>query len=100
MRNVEAVGLLLVLQHVGVAAAVTIINREGIAEEHALQPWVALYLLLGERFTATVSAEAGAGRERGKLVALVLFGPVDTPWLRIGGVFSDLHESHVWVLRF
>ena len=39
--------LLLVDEHVGVTPTIPIVDGEGIAAEHALQPGVALDLLLG-----------------------------------------------------
>jgi hypothetical protein len=99
LRLRDALGVLLVDQHVGVAAPVAVVERERVAEEHALEPRVALDLLLGQRLTAAVPAEAGAGGLGGEVVAVELLRPVHAPQRRVGRVLGDLDHPEVGCLR-
>ena len=60
--------LFLVRKHVGMAAAVAVIDREGIAEEHFFQPRITLYLLVRHCLAAAMPAESRAGRQCGFLI--------------------------------
>src|SRR6478736_4022831 len=87
--------MLLIVQHVGVPAAIAVVDRERIAQEDALQPRIALDLFFRHGLAALVAAEARLGGERRALVAVVLRGPVLPPLGRIRIVFTDLDHAHV-----
>src|SRR5690606_38668215 len=79
LRLAQALGRLLVREHVGMTPAVAVVDRERVAEEHAFQPRIALDLLLRQRLAAAVAPEPRLGGERGPEVAVVLGGPVAPP---------------------
>ena len=93
-------GLLLVVEHVGVAAAVAVVERERVPEEHAPEPRVAFDLLRGQGLTAAVSAKARASRFGCALIAVVLPRPVDAPMGWVGVVLPDFDEAHRAAPRF
>src|SRR5262249_20606060 len=95
LRLGQPLGRLLIGQHEGVAAPVAVVDREGVAEEHPLEPGVALDLLLGKGLAARVAAVLGMGHERRAEVAVVLRWPVLAPLGGIGVVLVDLDDAHV-----
>ena len=94
LRFREALRRLLILQHVGVAASVSVVDGERVAEEHALEPGIALDLLLWHGLVPAMPAEACFRRPGRALVAVVLGGPVLAPDGRIGRVVIDLDHPH------
>ena len=72
----HALGLLLVGQHVRVAAPVAVVDRERVAGEHPLEPRIALDLLVGQRLRAAVLRAADVRRPA---IAVVLARPVHSP---------------------
>src|SRR4051794_25772989 len=87
-------GLLLVLQHVGVAAAITVVDGEGVSREEPGKPGIDGRFLWGQRLRSAEACLADFGRA---LVVIVLTGPVDSPGRRVGGLLPDLHEPDVRV---
>src|SRR6185312_8229017 len=71
-------GLLLVEERIEMAPAVTIVEREGVAGEDALEPRIAVELLGGGATVAgsrSAAAVLGGGGQRGLQIAVVLVGP-------------------------
>ncbi len=92
----DALGLLLILQHVGVAAAVAIVDGERVAGEHPGEPRERRRLLCRQRLRP---AESRLRRLRGALVVVVFARPVHAPRRRVGGLFADLDQPDVWIPR-
>ena len=92
----DALGLLLVLEHVRVAATVAIVDRERVAGEHARQPGKRRGFLCRQRFRP---AESRLRRLRGALVVVVLARPVHAPGRRVGRLLADLDQTDVRIAR-
>src|SRR5262245_50132748 len=89
----HAPGLLLVEERVVMAAPVAVVEREGVTREDALEPGIALELLLGWSGIAppdTSPPVLRRRRQRRLQVRVVLEGPVLGPDLRIRGVLGHL----------
>src|SRR6185436_18920456 len=83
--------------------AVTIVEREGVAGEDALEPRIAVELLGGGATVAgsrSAAAVLGGGGQRGLQIAVVLVGPVLRPHLRINRLLGDLGHPHEGLASF
>ena len=94
LGHTEARGLFLVDEHEGVSAPFAVIDGECIALIERRQPGVDVGFLGRQGFTAPMAAEAGAGRNGGAQIHVVLAGPVQPPDGGIGGVFGDFHDAN------
>jgi hypothetical protein len=93
----HAARLLLVEERERVAAAIAVVDREGVAGEDALEPRVALELLLGEAAVAraeAASAERRRRRQRRPFIGLVLARPVAAPHRRVERRLRHLGDAH------
>ena len=92
----HALGLLLIGQHVRVAAPIAIVDRERVAREQPLQPRIAVDLLVGQRLGTAVLRAADVRRAA---VSVVLARPVHSPRRRVGRLLVDLDQAQVGILR-
>src|SRR5262245_131096 len=89
-------GLFLILQHVSMSPPVPVVNRKGIASEHAGEPRTCSRLFGRQRFG---TAEARLSDVRSALVALEFPRPVYAPSRRIRCVLIHLHQPDIGILR-
>src|SRR5688500_2614781 len=73
---------------------IAVIDRERIPREHSCEPWERLGLLRGQRLGTAKSRARHVGRA---LVVVIFAGPVHAPCSRIGRLFADLDQAHVWI---
>jgi hypothetical protein len=85
----DALGVILVVQHVGMAAGLAVVEREGIAGPHGSEPRIGIEFLLGNGIAAAVARPLIIHSAH---VAVVLSRPVLPPDGRVDRVFA--HFDH------
>ncbi len=109
LDDLLALGERLVVEHVGVAALLAEVDREGVAVPHRLQARILLDPRLGDDRARIgggrrardrlAAAEAGAHLVDGPLVAVVLQREVLAPDRRVLGLVGELDDAEERVLR-